>query len=140
MNNGSARTATPLIQVATFIVNGSYVNVTGPSWNVFTVIHLNIAVCSVVLNGLVTLLFLRAPQLRTPFNIYLLNLIAANFIDRIVVDPGNILEGIYSGWWLGEAYCSVYIFGVNVLGPGVQNSHALIAVNRLWAGAFKHFS
>ncbi|OQV23701.1 hypothetical protein BV898_02437 [Hypsibius exemplaris] len=112
--------------------------VTGPTWAFVPAYYVVIASLSFLTNGAVMAIFFSNPSLRTPFNIYLINLVTANFLYACIESPADIINNLYSGWWLGSAYCSVYQYGTYMLEAGIRVCHTLITVNRLWAVIWPH--
>ena len=87
-------------------------------------------------NFSVILLFVRNASLRTPFTIYLVNLLLANLMCSIAYYPLELLNGLYAVWWAGSAVCTLYQYTLYIAQSAMCNAHALIALNRLWAVTF----
>ena len=85
--------------------------IVGPTWTFVPTYYIVVASASFLTNGTVMMAFFLKPSLRTPFNIYLMNLVTANFVYACLESPADIINNLYSGWWLGSAYCSVYQYG-----------------------------
>ncbi|XP_055347685.1 melanopsin-A-like [Paramacrobiotus metropolitanus] len=73
------------------------------------------------------------PTLRTPFNVYLINLLVTNILQITLQVPLEISSALFSRWWMGWTACTVYLFANNVLIGVIMASHVLISVNRVWA-------
>ena len=85
-------------------------------------------------NGCLLLLFLKERILRTPFNVYLINLLIANFICVIILYPMDLMANLHSSQWLlGDRACTLANYSTYVVAAGMFHSHMLIAVNRTWA-------
>ncbi|XP_055347686.1 muscarinic acetylcholine receptor M3-like [Paramacrobiotus metropolitanus] len=110
-------------------------NVSG-KWTFVSVFTLASMISVFITNVPVTLQILCRPRLRTPFNIYLINLLLANILQVFLQNPLAILESIYSRWWMGRTACNLYIYAYYVLAGVIMLSHLLIAINRVWAVTF----
>ena len=119
-----------------FYANGTAVFVVGPTWNLVEEFYAAVSVIAFLTNGAVLLLFCVNASLRRPFNIYIINLIGTNFLYSFIHSPAEIINNLYSGWWLSAEYCSVYIYANWVLEAAIRNCHVLITLNRVWAGTF----
>lgn len=95
-----------------------------------------ITVAALITNGSTLLTFLKNRHLLTPFNVYLVNLASANFINALLGNPPEIINSSNAKWPLSQEYCSFYLFATWILSGGVYNSHLLITVDRLWAVMF----
>jgi hypothetical protein len=103
------------------------------NWSVAPLFLLIISVLGFFGNGSLLIAFAKDPSLRTPFSIYLINLLVANLICIILEYPLDIVANLYSGWFLGEKACTAYLYGSFVIQAAVFNAHQLIALNRMWA-------
>ena len=104
------------------------------NWTTTTVISLAIFLSGLVNNGTILFLFAKNSLLRTPFNVYLINLLLANVLCLLFQYPLDISNELYSETWqLGPHACTVYLYGSWVLQAVIFHSHSLIAVNRIWA-------
>jgi hypothetical protein len=105
-------------------------------WTIMPVFSLLVFVFGCINNGGLLLLFVQDSSLRTPFNIYLINLLMANLACTLVVYPMDIINNLYSfAWFMGDTACTVYLYGCYVLEAGISTAHQLIAINRIWAVA-----
>ena len=103
-------------------------------WNALSAFTLMLLITGTLGNGDLLLLFLKDRTLRTPFNVYLINLLTANFVCVIFLYPMDLMANLHSSHWLlGDRACSLYIYTTYVIEAGIFHSHALIAVNRTWA-------
>ncbi|XP_055335696.1 alpha-2B adrenergic receptor-like [Paramacrobiotus metropolitanus] len=107
-------------------------------WTFVPVTETLIFPCAIILNGVILVSFLRSKQLRIPFNIYLASVLASNIILAILNSPLDVLNFISPYWWLGDAWCTVYQYAINVSSGIVMYSHILITINRIWAVTFPH--
>ncbi|GAV02954.1 hypothetical protein RvY_13454 [Ramazzottius varieornatus] len=103
-------------------------------WSAVPVFSLIIFIAATVANGFVLYLFARHRHLRTPFNIYVLNLVIATLIETLLQLPLYLINNLRPHWWLGSTACSIYLYGNTIQGVMVC-SHALITINRIWAVA-----
>lgn len=97
-----------------------------------------IHISNIVLNSIVLGHFLKYRHLRTPFAIYLINLLSTNFACAWLQSPAKFIVGLYNSNWtvLNSAVCTVNLYGAGVVGAGTMTSHVLITINRLWALVF----
>ena len=103
-------------------------------WNALSAFTLVLLITGTLGNGGLLLLFLKDRTLRTPFNVYLINLLTANFVCVVFLYPMDLMTNLHSSHWLlGNRACSLYIYTTYVIEAGIFHSHALIAVNRTWA-------
>ena len=84
-------------------------------------------------NSAVLTAFLRHPNLRTPFNFYLISLLSADIAQSIFDLPFMVMSQFISVWPLGRAACSFSLYAKWVFSAVVRNTHCLISLNRLWA-------
>jgi cysteinyl leukotriene receptor 1 len=107
------------------------------NWSFMTVFNLVTLILGLMGNGGILLPFMRDRSLRTPFNIYLINLLIANIASIILRYPLIIYTSLYSfRWSLGYATCTFSLYGSFVIAAVAENAHLLIGVNRLWAVMF----
>ncbi|OQV17857.1 hypothetical protein BV898_07988 [Hypsibius exemplaris] len=106
-------------------------------WSVLSVFQLVATLSGFVSNTLVFVAFAVNRSLWTPFNVYVINLVFANWTLIVTEFPMDVISGLYSGQWpLGEVACTYYILTSWYLQPVVFYSHQLIAINRIWAISF----
>ncbi|XP_055355188.1 5-hydroxytryptamine receptor 1D-like [Paramacrobiotus metropolitanus] len=108
------------------------------TWGFTPISELVLMPFSLLFNGLVLLAFLLNPQLHIPFNFYLANLVLTNFVYTLIEIPLDIVNGLYSVWWMGPAVCDLYQYLNYVFSGTIVNTHMLITVNRIWALTFPH--
>ncbi|OWA51973.1 hypothetical protein BV898_16431 [Hypsibius exemplaris] len=106
-----------------------------PSWSWSPVFYLIVCICGIICNGTLLSLFIYDRHLRTPFNVYLINLFSANMACLLVQYPLAVLSYRYpSGrWTMGNPACTLYLYCQSVLGAAIISFHALTAINRAWA-------
>ncbi|OQV15775.1 hypothetical protein BV898_10029 [Hypsibius exemplaris] len=104
-----------------------------PKWTLMPVVSLLIFIFSSIGNGLLLIVFIKERSLRTPFNIYVMNLLIANLVCLVFQFPMDIFSSLYSSWLLGERACTLYLYANFVLEANICNAHLLIAINRIWA-------
>lgn len=105
------------------------------SWNV-RVFPIFFCIATIVLDGVVLALLLRAESRRRPFTIYLICLLGTNMVYAVIQNPLDILHDIRPGWWLGKSACTTYLYSNYVFASCVVHSHVLITINRIWAVTF----
>ncbi|OQV17554.1 hypothetical protein BV898_08325 [Hypsibius exemplaris] len=102
-------------------------------WTFIPVCSLVLLVLLILTNGTVLYLFLRHSHLRTPFNIYLINLLTARVLTQLIQVPLYLAANLRPPHWsIGRPACTVYLYGFFIQ-SGVCNAHGLISINRLWA-------
>ena len=93
-------------------VNGSVHDVLKPSsWVFLSIFSLVIFIFSLVTNGAVLAVFAKSTWLCTPFNVYLINLLAANLLSMLIQVPNYLVNSLHGSWFTGSKTCSLYIFG-----------------------------
>src|SRR5450631_291494 len=81
-----------------------------PEWALEPIFSLTTFITGLISNSIILYLFIKDPLLRTPFNIYLINLTLANLILVLVQYPMDIVYNLYSFTWiLGNYACTLYI-------------------------------
>lgn len=76
------------------------------------------AVCVFVLifNSVALYGFLKDPLLRSePFNTYLVFLLACNILYAVLQNPLDIINNLYSIWWIGPEWSIVYLYATHFL-------------------------
>ncbi|XP_037906577.1 opsin Rh4-like isoform X4 [Hermetia illucens] len=84
---------------------------------------------SMIGNGLVIWVFLRAKSLRTPSNIFVLNLAICDFI-MMCKTPIFIYNSFHRGFALGKFWCQVFAFVGSLSGIGGGMTNAVIGYDR----------
>ena len=74
----------------------------GPTWTALTILYVASIVLALLTNATVLLAFVCCKRLRTTFNIYLINLLLANFLDIVINHIADVFNRLYNGWWLGK--------------------------------------
>ncbi|OWA51130.1 hypothetical protein BV898_15627 [Hypsibius exemplaris] len=103
------------------------------NWTIVPVFTLVTFILGLFGNGSLLFLFFMKRPLRTPFNIYLINLLFSNCAWTLIQYPLDLVSNLYSEWYLGESACTLYLYGTGILQAAVLNAHQLIAINRVWA-------
>ncbi|XP_055350163.1 alpha-2B adrenergic receptor-like [Paramacrobiotus metropolitanus] len=125
MDNGSAPDA-PNQTTASLTAN----------WTYAPIVTICTGTATVLLNGLVLIVLLRRENAAVPFTVYLINLMLANILFVILGNPLDIVNSVYSTWYLGWAVCTLYLYAYYVVACAVVSAQALITINRLWATSF----
>ncbi|XP_055336550.1 visual pigment-like receptor peropsin [Paramacrobiotus metropolitanus] len=81
----------------------------------------------------VLLLFLRDKSLRTPFNVYIIALLATNVVYTGTTATLKILQYSHGAWWMGIPACTMNLYFVYIFGSYAVHLHLLITLNRTWA-------
>ncbi|GAV01046.1 hypothetical protein RvY_11817 [Ramazzottius varieornatus] len=84
-------------------------------------------------NALVLSAFVVNKHLRTPFNMYLINLLVSDLAQSLLDLPFTTMGGFLPIWPLGRKACSFSLYGKWVYSAVVRNTHSLISFNRIWA-------
>ena len=85
------------------------------SWTYLSCIFTVATILSIFCNGVLILFFITDRDLRTPFNIYMINVLTANFLCSCVQNPLEVVNNIYPNFWLGPSVCTLYQYGAYVL-------------------------
>ncbi|OQV18807.1 hypothetical protein BV898_07064 [Hypsibius exemplaris] len=115
------------------LMSNTSTNATTIEWTPLAMIFTLATILSILFNGLLMVVFIYDHSLRTPFNVYLINLLIANLLCSIVQNPLEIINTISSNFWLGPQVCTLYQYAGYILQASVSGAHILIAVNRTWA-------
>ncbi|GAU97028.1 hypothetical protein RvY_08391 [Ramazzottius varieornatus] len=123
-----------------FTPNASFVTWTNstipfviPQWGFQDSFSLIMNFVAVTCNSIVLFLFIKDHSVRTSFNYYLANLCTANLLFTSVLYAFNQSNLLFPAEHAPIPYCAM-VRAMNYLGGGtVNNSHLLIAINRLWA-------
>lgn len=114
--------------------------VRAPKWTFEPIFYTSVVITSFILNGAVIILIIGYRHLHTPFNVYVVNLLLGNFLYSFLHSPAEIANSLYSVWPFSEAYCRFYLYMSYVFEAGIQQCHALITLNRMWASeSFQFF-
>lgn len=108
-------------------------------WRPLAVISLLITVSALIFNGALLMIFFKEKKLRTSFNVYLINLLLANFTYFIFAGPFDLIQNLYSVWWVGRSRCTLFMYAWMVITLVQMTTHPLIALNRicaLWTPVF----
>ncbi|OWA53215.1 hypothetical protein BV898_17648 [Hypsibius exemplaris] len=108
-----------------------------PRWTNSTIFALLVFLVGVMGNGSLLLLILcKGRALRTPFNVYIGNLLLANSLNLCLQCPLDIANELYPcAWNFSRGACSIFLYAALVLQAVTYSAHLLIAVNRIWAVA-----
>lgn len=85
------------------------------TWTYLPCLFTFATILSILFNGSLMLVFITDRDLRTPFNVYMMNLLTANFLCSAVQNPLEIINSIYPTFWLGPQVCTLYQYGAYVL-------------------------
>ena len=103
-------------------------------WTTQTIFSILTLITGLTGNTLLLTIFAKTPDLRTAFNIYVINLLLANLSCLLVQYPLIVASSLYNGTqFMSRRLCSLYLYSTYVLGAAVFNAHQLIAWNRVWA-------
>ncbi|GAV04714.1 hypothetical protein RvY_14949 [Ramazzottius varieornatus] len=108
----------------------------GPNWTFTPSFTLFVQLSAFINNGVMLFLFAGNAALITPFTVYILNLFASNFIVSLFFYSVELINELYSAWWLGYTMCTMYQYTSWVLTGSMCIAHGTIALNRLWAVTF----
>ncbi|XP_055356060.1 neuropeptides B/W receptor type 1-like [Paramacrobiotus metropolitanus] len=110
-------------------------NVTELQWNGTATSQAVFSAVTLIINAYVLYLLIRHDNLRTPFNLYLINLLSAN-IFLTLPDPFRVMNAVELRWSFTSLACNVVIYSDWVGSAGVLHAHLLITLNRVWASTF----
>lgn len=133
--------STELLNGTLFVTSFSSISeLTTPATRIWTypaVSSLLIAVFVILFNGITLTALLTTAELRSqPFNTYLMSLMSFNLLYALLQNPFEIINYVYSSWWLGPRWCLLYIYAQYIFVAGGMHSHVLISISRLWAMTF----
>ncbi|OQV25594.1 hypothetical protein BV898_00530 [Hypsibius exemplaris] len=92
-----------------------------------------LCISTLISNSIVLAAFLKNQHLRTPFNVYLISLLMADFSQAIFDLPFTALSEFIPIWPLGRIGCSFSLYAKWVFSAAVRNTHSVISLNRIWA-------
>ena len=110
------------------------VTVPTSSVTLITVIILGVfAVLTFIFNSCIVLAWIKEPQIRTPFNIYIFNMTMADLCIALIVIPMWIWNQLDSIWTYSRIFCG-FLRYFSWMGIGTA-THAvmLISLDRAWA-------
>lgn len=84
-------------------------------------------------NALVIYVFCRSPALRTPGNLLVVNLAAADFLMSVTQSPAFFVASLHRHWVFGELACELYAFCGALFGITSMMTLTAIAVDRCLA-------
>lgn len=93
-------------------------------------------ISTILINGLIILVYCRTRSLRTSFSIYIVNLSVSEFLLGILSMPGNFVISWYGYWPYSFGLCSVVSTSGQIFSSAARFAHVLISFNRLWAVTF----
>ena len=102
-------------------------------WTYISIFSLAILVLATFFNSIILFLFARNANLRTPFTIYVINLLVANLVNLLYQQPLRIVSYLYSSTYLGRPFCEAYLYGSYAVQAAVYCAHFAISLNRMWA-------
>lgn len=92
-------------------------------------------IATVLLNGIIVVVYCTSEAMRTPFNAYILNIAVAEVLQAVTVMPGNVLRTHYGFWPYNQASCTMLLYFQQILGSAMRYGHVLVTCNRIWAVA-----
>ncbi|GAV06885.1 hypothetical protein RvY_16796-2 [Ramazzottius varieornatus] len=125
-----------LSELANSVQSNQTQRIDSPLWSFDPCFTLGVSVSALMTTCSVLYLFLRDLTLITPFTVSLLNLLVANLLLCLLFYPFFLIEQLYLTWPIGNSSCTLYQYGAWVIAGALCNTHALIALNRLWAVYF----
>ncbi|XP_055356062.1 somatostatin receptor type 2-like [Paramacrobiotus metropolitanus] len=93
------------------------------------------AVVKLALNGCLLFFFLKSRSLRTPFTVYLINLLLSNILVTLA-DPFFMMESWQVRWFFTSILFNMKIYFDHVGSALDLHAHLLITLNRMWALTF----
>jgi len=113
----------------------SEVNITSVEavWSYLPVVQAICSTASVLANSCLLGFILFSRLITSPFHIYIISLLTCNTLMSMLEGRLDVMNELYSTWWLGSNWCSAYNFSSVVLQALVGTAHLSIIVNRLWA-------
>ena len=103
------------------------------TWSYLPVFGIIVLIAAFLTNSTLLLTLLRNPQLRTPFTVYIINLLISNTINTLFPQIFDIVSMVRPWPALGWGFCEAYLYTSYIVHAAVYNSHFFIALNRIWA-------
>ncbi|XP_043789123.1 rhodopsin, long-wavelength [Apis laboriosa] len=85
---------------------------------------------SVMGNGMVVYIFLSTKSLRTPSNLFVINLAISDFLMMFCMSPPMVINCYYETWVLGPLFCQIYAMLGSLFGCGSIWTMTMIAFDR----------
>lgn len=81
-------------------------------------------------NGMVVYIFLSTKSLRTPSNMFVINLAISDFFMMFCMSPPMVINCYYETWVLGPLFCQIYAMLGSLFGCGSIWTMTMIAFDR----------
>ncbi|XP_033343970.1 rhodopsin, long-wavelength [Bombus vosnesenskii] len=81
-------------------------------------------------NGMVVYIFLSTKSLRTPSNLFVINLAISDFLMMFCMSPPMVINCYYETWVLGPLFCQIYAMLGSLFGCGSIWTMTMIAFDR----------
>nr|XP_033341648.1 rhodopsin, long-wavelength-like [Megalopta genalis] len=81
-------------------------------------------------NGMVIYIFLTTKSLRTPSNLFVINLAISDFFMMVVMSPPMVVNCYYETWVLGPLFCEIYAMAGSFFGCCSIWTMTMIAFDR----------
>ncbi|CAK9794745.1 Rhodopsin, long-wavelength [Anthophora plagiata] len=81
-------------------------------------------------NGMVVYIFLSTKSLRTPSNLFVINLAISDFLMMFCMSPPMVISCYYETWVLGPLFCQIYAMLGSLFGCGSIWTMTMIAFDR----------
>ncbi|XP_055356063.1 alpha-2C adrenergic receptor-like [Paramacrobiotus metropolitanus] len=92
-------------------------------------------ILKLMFNGCLLFVFLNNRRLRTPFTVYLINLLLSNIFITLA-DPFFMLESWQVRWYFTSILCIIKMYLDHIGSAVTLHAHLLITLNRMWALTF----
>ena len=114
----------------------SAVSTAQSNWTSTSSLTLFVIITGSLTNISLLFIFYKRTSMRTPFGMYLINLISANIIIAVMWEPLLLAQQLYPSWTLGYSACLFRQYLAWTINAVVNWSHFLIALNRFRAVVF----
>lgn len=104
-----------------------------PTWGFLAIFQTICSIGAIITNGWVLFRFVRVPDLRTAFNVYLISLLSGNLLYALSESVLDIYNRLYKTWNLSAHWCGFYLYGLWAWQAFILQMHVAITVNRIWA-------
>ncbi|XP_055351463.1 5-hydroxytryptamine receptor 1B-like [Paramacrobiotus metropolitanus] len=99
-------------------------------------IRIGAVATTLLLNFAILALYVRHRSLRTPFAVYLINLLVANLLFTALLFVDHMIKLVQPGWQSRAAVCDAYLYAWYPAAMAMTWAQVLVVQNRLWAVTF----
>uniref|UniRef100_T1IW42 G-protein coupled receptors family 1 profile domain-containing protein n=1 Tax=Strigamia maritima TaxID=126957 RepID=T1IW42_STRMM len=106
-----------------------------PAFTILIEIYVVLIICGALGNGLVCLVVIRKPQMRTPHNVFIINLAVSDLLLCLVTMPFTLVEILLKVWPLGLVMCklvsalqatSIFVSTMSITAIALDRYHVIV--------------